>query len=550
MPGPVVESQQGATLPGAGGLGFSVAHQKVELDVDLATKSIKGRTEITIQPHFKELKYIRLNFRQGEVKSARINNRSAAVNHVDPYDSLKLYGVQHHQKLAARVDELLNTPPDPELTITIPKSVRIDELDPLSAEAQNQATLRLSSAPVDEQADGTTNAKAPELPKFTLLTLTVEYAIEHIRDGLQFVGVEGSDRRYPHIYTNNQADTQACCCLFPCVEDLLARCTWEISIRCARTLGDAFPRTKHILSSDDETMDLSVVCSGDLTDEIIDPKDQKKKTVSFACYSPLSAQQIGFAIGPFEYVNLSEFRDSEEDDQLGQNAVPIYGFCLPGRADDLRNTCLPMAKAIDYITLSYGSYPFTSYKLCFVDDLPTSTISTATLSFCSNRVLFPEDIIDPLYDSTRALVHTLACQWVGMNIIPKTAADTWATVGLAYYITDTFMRKLCGNNEYRYRLKQMSDTVCDLDIARPSMYDMGTLLKLDPSEIEFISLKAPLVLYILERRLSKASGKATISRIISRIFLNARMGDLPNGALTTSFFQRMCERFGHVKLDP
>lgn len=69
-----------------------------------------------------------------------------------------------------------------------------------------------------------------------------------------------------------------------------------------------------------------------------------RKTSTFFCSVPLSAQQLGFAIGPFEHVDLAEFRDSVEDDKLGQNAVPLHGFCLPGRAAEVRNTCLPMAR--------------------------------------------------------------------------------------------------------------------------------------------------------------------------------------------------------------
>lgn len=294
---------------------------------------------------------------------------------------------------------------------------------------------------------------------------------------------------------------------------------------------------------------MSVVCSGELTDDITDPKDSTRKTVSFACYTPLSAQQIGFAVGPFEYVNLADFRESDQDEQLGQNAIPVHAFCLPGRADEVQNTGFPMAQAIDFFSLSYGSYPFSSYKMCFVDDLATETLPTAGMSICSSHLLFPADIIDPMYDSTRALVHALACQWSGINIIPNEPADTWVTVGVAWFVTDTFMKKLCGNNEYRYRLKQASDRICELDYERPSIYDMGNFLKIDPSEYRFIALKAPLVLFILDRRLTKASGKATMSRIISRLFLNSRMGDIPNGAVTSAMFQRLCERFGHAKLD-
>ncbi|KAH1722215.1 hypothetical protein KXX25_001799 [Aspergillus fumigatus] len=561
MPG-VVDTPGGPLWPG---LGFTVAHQKVELEIDFATKSLKGKTEITIHPHYKELRIIRLNFRQGELKRLNVNGKAPTIKYADTYESLQLYGPHYHQRLSTKIDSLLTTTPEPDLLVTIPKSVRIEELDPFSQEAQDQMTLRASGA--GEDTDGPLGSKLAEtsLPRFSALTVYIEFTIENIRDGLQFVGVDSGDRRYPHAYTTNSLGYGAASPLFPCVDDPLSRCTWEISVKCPCSLGDVFDRKtrdpsgahrskqtpggSRFISPDDETLDLSVVCSGDMTDEIVDPRDPSKKTVSFACMSPLSAKQIGFAVGPFEYINLSDFRESDQDEQLGQNAIPLHAFCLPGRGDEVRNTCFPMAKAIDFLSLTYGSYPFASYKICFVDDAPENTLPTACLSICSNHLLFPEDIIDPMYDSTRALVHALSCQWIGVNIVPKEPADTWVTVGVAWYITDTFLRKLCGNNEYRFRLKLMSDRVCDLDYERPSIYDMGNILNLDPSEIEFIALKAPLVLFILDRRLTKASGKATMSRIISRMFLNARMGDIPNGAITSSQFQKICERLGHAKLD-
>lgn len=558
MPG-VVETPAGATAAPLN-FGYSVGHQKVELEIDFARKSLKGNTEITIHPNYKELRTICLNFRQGDIKRLNVNGKPATTKYADPYENLHLYGAQYHERLVPRINNLLRSPSEPELWVTIPKSVRIEELDPFSAEAQDQIALQGAGGDVD----GPTSTK-PEtnLPRFTAITLNVEFSIDRIRDGLQFVGVDSGDRRYPHAYTTNSLETGVGCPLFPCVDHPSARCTWEISISCPSTLGDAFDRKGQdaskstsrsrahgrYMSADDEGLDMSVVCSGELTDDIVDSKDPTRKTVSFACYSPLSAQQIGFAVGPFEYVNLADFRESDQDEQLGQNAIPLHAFCLPGRGDEVQNTSFPMAQAIDFFSLSYGSYPFSSYKICFVDDVTSDTLPTACMSICSSHLLFPPEIIDPMYDSTRTLVHALACQWTGINIIPNEPSDTWVTVGVAWYITDTFMRKLCGNNEYRFRLKQMSDRVCELDYERPSIYDMGNFLKIDPSEYRFIALKAPLVLFILDRRLTKASGKATMSRIISRLFLNSRMGDIPNGAVTSSLFQRTCERLGHAKLD-
>ena len=168
---------------------------------------------------------------------------------------------------------------------------------------------------------------------------------------------------------------------------------------------------------------------------------------------------------------------------------------------------------------------------------------------CSNNLLFAEDIIEPLERVSRQLVHALAFQWMGVNVIPKEPVDTWVVVGIAYFMTDAFMRKLFGKNDYGFRQKITSDRVTELDIARPSLFDTGLLVGLDQSELEFMELKAPLVLSILDRRLMKAGSSSGLSRIISRVFLNAKVGDLPNGAVTTAYFAKTCEKLGHTKLE-
>lgn len=564
MPGIVETPTATSAAPAWSSRDFTVAHQKLELEVDLATKSLKGKTEITIHPHHREFRVIKLNFRQGQIKRLNINGKAAtALKYTDTHSALNLYGVQYHQRLSDRIESLLNPQTEPELIITIPKTLKIEELDPFSSDAQDRLALRSSITNADD-ADGPSLKPAEaSLPRYTALTVYIEFTVDNIREGLQFVGVDSGDRRYPHAYTTNSTGPGAGSCLFPCVDDPLVRCPWDVTIKCPCSLNAVFERKgletskspaanknrPGTLSDDDSTLDMTVVCSGDMTDEIVDPKDSSKKSVSFSSISNISAQQIGFAVGPFEHVNLSQFRESDQDDQLGDNAVPVHAYCLPGRANEVKNTCFPMAKAIDYFSVTYGSYPYSGYNLCFVDDAACDTVSTASLSICSNRLLFPENIIDPMYDSTRSLVYALASQWIGVSLIPREITDTWVTVGMAYYITDTFMKKLCGNNEYRFRIKQMSDRVCELDFERPSIHDMGVILKLDPSEMEFVALKAPLVLFILERRLVKASGKPTVSRIISRLLLNNRMGDLTHGAVSTTSFIKLCEKFGHCKLD-
>ena len=184
-----------------------------------------------------------------------------------------------------------------------------------------------------------------------------------------------------------------------------------------------------------------------------------------------------------------------------------------------------------------------------MDDLYTDVSDTASLSICSSRLLFPEDIIEPLDRVTHQLVHALAVQWIGINIVPKDPSDFWVVVGIAYFITDIFMKNLTGNNEYSYKQKRAVDRVVELDVNRPSLLDLGALISLDPTLLEFMELKAPLVLFILDRRLTKSGQSTGLGRIISRVFLNAKVGDLPNDALDTLFFMKTCEKLGHLKLD-
>ena len=229
--------------------------------------------------------------------------------------------------------------------------------------------------------------------------------------------------------------------------------------------------------------------------------------------------------------------------------MPIHGFCLPGRSLELKNTCFPLAKAMDYFVVEFGSYPFPSYKTCIVDDMDVDRFSTASLTVCSSRLLFPETIIDPLQSVTREIVHGLASQWSGVSITAKEPGDLWVILGMSYFITDLFLRKLCGNNEYRFLQKRLADRVCDKDVGQPSIYDCGRFAWVDASRHDLIAMKAPLVLFILDRRLAKSGGSTGMSRIVTRMFLQASLDEIADGMLDTAHFLKFCDRLGHANLE-
>lgn len=184
-----------------------------------------------------------------------------------------------------------------------------------------------------------------------------------------------------------------------------------------------------------------------------------------------------------------------------------------------------------------------------MDDAWTDVLNSASLTICSSRLLFPDEHIDGIEDITRKLVHALATQWIGIDLVPAQATDIWVIVGLAYFMTDIFMRKLCGRNDYRYRQKLAADKVVKLDVGRPCLRDLGSILNIDPLQLEFMALKAPLVLFILDQRMLKGGSLTGVSRVISKLFLNAKVGDFTNGALDTAYFIKQCERIGHTKLE-
>lgn len=592
-------------------LGFVVSSQKLEIEVDFTTQSISGRTEITILPLSQQLKQIRINARQCEVLERNgsdpvtVNGRTASFEHEDSYEKLNIrqyvgWSAEQWEMQKERIKPMLQTRAVPgELIIDIPKTVRLEEVNPFSESAPSamRAVPRSSSSVFGSITTPTimtprSGEEANSL-RYAPIKVVINFKTTHFRDGLHFVGVGEGLSKYPHVYTKHSTFPGTASCIFPCVDDPEMRCTWEIAITCARTLADAFrrPALTHKpahsqggrgehgkdhsrshgrpnginsaqssnLSRGDEALkfgpegallEMVVVCSAELLEEVADPDDPTKKIVKYLCSNQVAAQHIGFAVGPFEQVDLSEFREQEDDEKLGQKAVQVYGYCLPQRADEVRYTCEAMAPAVDWFSLTLGSYPFTDYKLCFVDCQIADTVPIASMSLCSSRLLMAEDIIDPAVENTRQLVHALASQWIGVTIIASSRVDTWVIVGLSYFIADLFMQTLCGRNEYRFNQKQRADRLVDLDIQRPSLYALGETLHLGAFELEFMSLKAPSVMFILDRRMMKFSGSTGLTRIIAKMVTTANTSEqLQDKTVSTESFRRLCEKIGHYKLD-
>lgn len=552
-----------ATAPAPG---FSIANEKIELDLHFSGR-FRGTADITINPAAPGLKQICLDARQITPIKVSINGISCSWTHNDPYDRLALHGqggVNQHHILTQNIANAIEIVPAKELIITIPSQIKVQEANVTEVHSQGTGIVKLTNGDAGAAATQTTQGLADaSVAKYTVLTILIEYVSKDIRDGLQFTRSRPGNGRWPYVYTLAKVGPGSASSLFPCLDAVTQRCTWDISITCPKTVGDAKRQTRQLKalrvtagddngnarSSNQDEIEMVVLCSGDKIDESTDRSDATKKVVSFSTAEPLSAQQIGFAVGPFEKVKLSDFRDAQEDETLGQNAVEMLAYCLPGRAKETKNTCFPTPRAMDSISSKYIACPFRTYTMCFVEDLAAQTAIFAGLTMCSTRLLYSEEVINPAQEVSRALVHAIASQWIGISVVPMDPEDMWAVVGIAHFMTDVFMKELCGNNEYRHRMKTQSDLICDLDRDRPSIYDLGLLLHVHPSELDFMSTKAPVVLFVLDRRIAKVAGRSKMPSIIAKILTRARIGELPNNFLSTEMFQRTIESFAHMKID-
>ena len=288
----------------------------------------------------------------------------------------------------------------------------------------------------------------------------------------------------------------------------------------------------------------SVVSCGDLTSERQHAQDALRKVVTYEMVSPVAATQLGIAVGPFLKFNLTEIRENEEDDTMGKSAIDVLGYCFPDRLSEMKHTCIFIYRAIDFMVREYGSFPYSLFRLLFLDGLAKPVTPLASLALCSSLILYTPDIIDSIFPSTKYLCVALASQWAGQHIIPKESSDTWLTLGLARYIGDQAMRRLIGVNDYFFRQKKEIQLLLTQDIAQKPL---ASSLPSNPSKafLDFIELKAPLVLSILDRRMKKKNNAFGLSRVIHKIFLQAMSEDLVDGQLSTSHFLRTCEKIGH-----
>lgn len=609
---------------------LKIAHERVQLDVNLSTHQIKGVADIILIPLVQNLDYITLDCKDMTVNDVWIEDRRCDNYIHDNRDKIlrdkylnqdedilfSHNSIEQSQFFREKFADLTEKPDDSrksQLIIKVPSSIKITLQD---------ANSLTNYTPITPSVRGT---PAMQETVFTPLTVKIEYEINRPTTGIVFDTVQEDQPHLWNAYTTNSEFCTTASYWMPCINALDEKSTWEIEISVPRKVKDIgttkmigqkeetansillqnkkkLERSKRHEDDDEEDEDEDdedeedmwnnenlnnplnrdiVVCCSEFSTvkELAHPTDMSKKVFSFQIFNPVAPHHIGWAIAAFDILDLPTIStradggedDHEEHDEYNKSravsngvvpetdptdVIPIRVYTLPTEdvnEDIVTNTTLICQRIMDFYSKDFGSYPFASYSLVFLPTTIPDTMDFASLTICNTRLLYPANEVDPMFSTTDKLAWALATQWSGVNITPFELDDIWCCIGMAGFMVFQAIKRLFGTNELHYRLKLLNEAIVNQDWEMQPLgaffSDFSRPISNTSRDLDFIRLKAPMVLFILDRRMTKTERSFGMSRVLPKIFLQAMSGELANNALTAAHFQHVCERVNKSKLE-
>ncbi|CAG8525045.1 4258_t:CDS:10, partial [Acaulospora morrowiae] len=472
--------------------GYVYFHQKVDVEVDLLNQILKGYTEIFIKPLRFDIDVIRLYCRQFIVNEIKINNHSAKFD-INGSDDAGIFG---------------------EIIVHIP-----DEI---------------TDFPLINN-DG----------EWVPIVVRVEYTLEKPKAGVHFKLPDNDKEIFkpqwdPYMFTINSPTPGAARCWVPCLDRIRDRCTWDFFI----TVSDVEGFDK-----------IMVACSGNLVKLSESSTDSHKRTFHYNLPVATPAQYIGFACGPFIEPYVLDYPGSEEGPPPNRPKILAYISAewekwllstLYPNADEPTADTYWLHNAMEYFIEGYsqfnlhpefdknnppvrpGTFPFQRFQIVFVDH----TYSDVNY------------VIDQRVTTRRSLITAIAQQWFGIFIPPYSWRDYWLAVGLSNFFANMYFERLFGEDDTKFLRKKDIELVCQLDVGKPPLCSMDFTIPFESKDLEFISLKSYLVLWMLDKRLPFLDYRRGIPGIIYLI-LNKSKEDVEQnirpGFLYTEQFLEQCK---------
>ncbi|KAH6585131.1 hypothetical protein BASA61_007054 [Batrachochytrium salamandrivorans] len=552
--------------------GFVLSHSRVALDIDFLNETVQGIVDLTITPLTPSLKELYLHCRQCVIRSVKINGISASFVHLDPNENLvKSAKKGDFRSCPKLLLETMKKADDGELKILVPDGLKCETMQ------------------FEQSVPGNIGPAC-----YRSWNLVIDYILERPDVSVKFVGEAHNKtlpRKHPHMFVCN-VQNQARWWM-PCVDKIHDKFTYDFEITIPRTVYHAYSANSDSMSSDmeisgtsdqgdtgDDSLSLKMiaVCSGELVEQFVHPDDPSKSVWVYSVRTAMDAASVILSVGPFEIIPIHGWgrpalpmaRNTDSilpDEELLDAGVQRTGgekgliFVLPEYKRDIRVSTFFLSQALEFFEQWVGSsFPFSSFKLVFVEESYSSIVTGSTMVLASVDLLVDETLIDHVYEARLCLARSLSTQWFGHYMAPNKWTDVWVLVGFSNWMTALFMKKMFGNNEFKYRQQQDISRVCELDVNQPPLCPDPSILGGSVDEdgspaaatisalisrsfssnddtlsarSELMLLKSPLVLSMLEKRM----GKNLLQKIANKLMVSAMSGELPTGLSTTNFLK-------------
>ncbi|XP_052258217.1 transcription initiation factor TFIID subunit 2-like isoform X2 [Dreissena polymorpha] len=434
---------------------YKLAHQVLCIKaINFIKQSLIGYVELTIYPLRADLKSVKLNCKQCRIYRVLIN---------DKWESNFWYN-------------------DP----TMEAVQNEDQARQKSLDHFEKAYESAVSSVNPDFGNGEVFVKLPAESMSTIadmqpIRINIEFSLEQPDAGLHFVvpAVDGSlAETGAHMFSYRHENSSRL--WFPCIDTYAEPCTWKLEFTCE--------------------VAMTAVSCGDLL-EVVYTSDRRHKTYHYYMSTPTSAPNIAVAIGPFETL-------------VDPNMHEVTHFCLPHLKSILKHTTSYLHESFEfYEELMSSRYPYSCYKQVFIDESYEEAQSFATMTIFSTSLLHSSRIIDQTIITRKYMAAGIAQQFFGCFIVMQTWCDAWLPKGIAAYLTQLFVKKTFGNNEYRHDIAQYLKEVEQYEavaggiVLDPSFNSKGMYFScmqpqtMSPTYLEMYHKKALLIIRMLEARI-------------------------------------------------
>ncbi|KAF0974781.1 hypothetical protein FDP41_006255 [Naegleria fowleri] len=561
---------------------FKVLHQKLVLDVDLYQQALVGYTDIRFTPLHNNITQISLHCLQLNVTgvhtiyvnkhkpSSMMNgtttsgvSTSGGVGSGGTLNSQELFTHQHQHFIDQVSLTQIETHPTKNLD-------QISREFALQYELENEGTLTITF-------------KVPLLKK-TSTTIRIYFDLKNPTSGVYFVNCQKtsivengngdsmrindsimmdetndtredisefdengkrnskSSQSYPHMYTQSQL--LGARCWFPCVDLLSSYHHFDFEI------------TSHA--------DCMIICSGELIRQV-ENYSGTLKTSYFKTHSILSPASVCLAVGPFNISystltlgsHLQQYQPATTSN-VGTSSftthpyeLTLNAFYLPNYSlESIRHTLGFIKRAFlfleEYLEFKYRDlFNSTTFNVVFIENGYTEHSSFACMCLVdSNRMILEPNIIDQVQENRTKFTKLLAEQYFGNFIHPKTFSDYWLIDGIAGYLAWQFYESEFGQNTKRFKMMQSGKELLEMEKHTLSLYNesVGAIPQNSQHVHDYISKKAPLVLYMIDRQVSTSHMRELLNKMLFNAHSDQHSKRFSDRLLSTSSFLKTCEK--------